>query len=112
MIREPVLDVICSLYPNIQPLVWLNPHLASVSIPEYGTIPLFIDDLCQICPLAFSKVLFIATMYGSIILSDKNRLVMAAILALISVDIALRRLSNVRLLGIWVRPQLFIIFLL
>src|SRR5215211_1686069 len=99
MIREPVLDVICSLYPNIQPLVWLNPHLASVSIPERGTIPLFIDDLCQICPLALSKVLSIATMYGSIIFLHTNSLVMTAILSLISVDIALRRLSNVLLSG-------------
>ncbi|AFU57849.1 hypothetical protein Ngar_c09070 [Candidatus Nitrososphaera gargensis Ga9.2] len=27
-IRLPLLDVMCSLYPNIHPLVWLKPHLA------------------------------------------------------------------------------------
>ena len=34
------------------------------------------DDLCQTCPLAFSKVLSIATMYGSIIFSHTNRRLM------------------------------------
>ena len=62
MIREPVLAAMCSLYPNIHCLVWLNPHLASVSIPERGTTPLIMDDLCQRCPLAFSNVLSIVTM--------------------------------------------------
>ena len=88
----------------------LNPHLASVSIPERGTIPLIIDDLCHRCPLAFSKVLSIATMYGSIIFSHTNRWVMTAILSLMSMDMVLSRLSNVRLSGIWVRPHLFNIF--
>src|SRR5215218_11287175 len=99
-ITEPiVLDIKCNLYPNIQPFVWLNPHLASVSIPERGTIPFFIDDLCQTCPLALSKVLSIATMYGSIIFLHTNMRVITAILSLISVDIDLRRLSNVLLSG-------------
>ena len=39
-------DVRCGLYPKIYPFVWLYPHhLASVSIPERGTTPFFIDDL-------------------------------------------------------------------
>jgi hypothetical protein len=46
IIIEPVLDIKSNLYPNIQPFVWLNPHLASVSIPERGTTTSTIDDLC------------------------------------------------------------------
>src|SRR6476469_5269366 len=88
----------------------LNPHLASVSIPERGTIPLSIDDLCHRCPLAFSKVLSIATMYGSTNLSFTNRFPILDILSLMSVDMVLSRLSNVLLSGICVRPHAFIIF--
>ena len=40
----------------------LNPRLASVSIPEHGTTPLIIDDLCHGLPLALSNVLSIAIM--------------------------------------------------
>ena len=55
-------------------------------MPERGTTPFIIDDLCQTCPLAFSKVLSIATMYGSIIFSHTNRQVMTVILSLMSID--------------------------
>src|SRR5918992_4344805 len=66
---EPVLATRCSLYPNIQPFVLLNPHIASVSIPECGTISFFIDDLCHIEPLALIRVLSVETIYGSTIFS-------------------------------------------
>src|SRR5215211_3283901 len=112
MIREPVLDVICSLYPNIHPLLWLNPHLASVSIPERGTTSLVIDDLCQICPLALSNVLSIATMYGSTSLSFTNRFPIVDILSLMSTDIVESLLSNVLLSGRLVNPHAFNTFLL
>ena len=46
-IMEPILDIRCSLYPKIHSFVWLNPHLASVSIPEHGNTPSSIEDLCQ-----------------------------------------------------------------
>lgn len=112
-IREPVLDVMCSLYPNIHPLVWLNPHLASVSMPEWGTSPFFIDDLCHTRPpLAFSNVLSGATMKGSTIPSSANIFPIAAILCLTSDGIVFRRLSNVRLSGMDFRPQAAVNFLL
>jgi hypothetical protein len=54
-------DVRCSLYSNIHPFVWLYPHhLASVSMPEHGTIPFFMsDDLCHTPPFAFKRVLYL-----------------------------------------------------
>ena len=45
-----------------------------------------------------------------IIFSYTNMQVMIVILFLMSMDMVLSRLSNVRLSGIWVRPHLFIIF--
>ena len=62
-----VVDVRCSLYPKTHPLVWLYPHLASVSMPERGTTPLFIDDLCHTQPFAFRRVLSIAVIERSTI---------------------------------------------
>jgi len=48
-IIEPVVATICNLYPNIHPALCMteSPHLASVSIPERGTTPSVIDDLCH-----------------------------------------------------------------
>ena len=45
----------CSLYPNIQPFEFENPHFASVSIPEIGRRFFFISDLCHTGPVAFSN---------------------------------------------------------
>src|SRR4051812_36940923 len=100
MKEEPVLDIKCNLYPNIHPFVWLLPHLVSVSIPELGTIPFFIDDLCHIeGPLALISVLSIAVINGSTISSEMNRCTIAFILSLISTEIVFNLLSNVLLLG-------------
>ena len=115
--EESVLHTIWSLYPNIQPLVWLKPHLASVSIPEWGNIPSFMDDTCQTWPLsALRRVLSIARMYGLTKPSETNRFAIAVILSLISVEMVFNRLSNVRLLGRYDsttdNPQAFITFLL
>src|SRR5215217_613917 len=112
-ITEPiVLDIKCNLYPNIQPFVWLNPHIASVSIPERGTIPFFIEDLCHTYPLALIRVLSAERIDGSTIFSRTKSSPIAAILFLISSDIVVRRLSNVLLLGILDSPHPFITFLL
>src|SRR5574342_544305 len=112
MIEPAVLATRCSLYPNIQPFVWLNPHLASVSIPERGTTPSSIEDLCQTEPLAFTRVLSVERIQGSIILSRTKSSPIAVILFLISADIVTRRLSKVLLLGTLDNPHPFIIFLL
>ena len=70
----PVLHTMCNLYPNTQPLVWLKPHRASVSIPEHGTIPCSIEDLCQTRPLlALTGVLSIAMTCGLTMPSETNR---------------------------------------
>ena len=71
----------------------LNPHLASVSIPERGTTPSIMDDLCHRWPLALSNVLSIAIMYGSTSLSFTNRFPIADILSLMSTDIVESLLS-------------------
>src|SRR3954452_18764312 len=97
---ESVLEIICSLYPNIQPFfVWLYPHLASLSIPERGTIPLSMDDLCHTFPRALIRVLSMAIIYGLTMPSKTNRLPIVTILSLISLEAVLRRLSKVRLHG-------------
>src|SRR6478752_5984071 len=98
-------EVRCSLYPKIHPFVWLYPHLASVSMPERGTTPFFMDDLCHTPPFAFKRVLSIAVIERSTIPSVTNRCPIVDILCLISVEIDFNRLSNVRLLGIDTRPQ-------
>src|SRR3982750_1719351 len=96
---ESVLEIICSLYPYIQPFVWLYPHLASLSIPERGTIPLSMDDLCHTFPRALIRVLSMAIIYGLTMPSKTNRHPIFTILSLISLEAVLRRLSKVRLLG-------------
>src|SRR5574342_955724 len=109
MIEPAVLAIRCSLYPNIQPFVWLNPHLASISIPERGTIPFFIEDLCQTYPLALIRVLSAERIDGSTILSRTKSSPIAVILFLISSDIIVRRLSNVLLFGVIVEsPHAFL----
>src|SRR4249919_55825 len=105
----------CSLYPNIHSLVWLNPHLASVSIPEHGTIPSFIDDLCHTLPFDFNSAVSVATTYGLTRPSMTNRFPIVDILFFISADMVFNRLSKVRLLGGKCNtdnPQAFIILLL
>ena len=90
-------------------------HLAFVSIPERGTIPFFIDDLCHIeGPLALISVLSIAVMNGLTKPSETNRRPIVAILFLISIEIIFKRLSKVRLLGSddLDKPHAFITFLL
>ena len=98
-IKESVLDIRCSLYPNIHPLVWLKPHLAFASIPEHGTIPFFMDDACQTLPFDLSKVLSTARIYGLTRSSKTNRFPIVDILSLMSSETVFRRLSKVRLLG-------------
>src|SRR6476660_3701822 len=100
-------EVRCSLYPKTHPFVWLYPHLASVSMPERGTTPFFMDDLCHTQPFAFSRVLSIAVIECSITKrSVANRYPIVDILSFISVDMVFfNRLSKVRLLGIVTRPQ-------
>src|SRR4249920_735134 len=112
---ESVLDVICNLYPNIHRLVRPNPHLASVSIPDLGTTPSFIDDLCHTAlPLDFKSAVSVATTRGLTRPSTTNRFPIVDILFLISVDIVFNRLSKVRLLGRYDadNPHTFKIFLL
>ena len=75
-------------------------HLAFVSIPERGTIPFFIDDLCHIeGPLALISVLSIAVINGSTISSEMSRCPIAVILSLITTEIVFNLLSNVLLFG-------------
>ncbi len=102
----PVVQVRCNLYPKIHLFVWLYPHLASVSMPEQGTIPFFMDDLCHTGPFAFKRVLSTAAVIeGSTMPSTTNRYPIVDILCLISVEIVFNLLSNVRLLGIFIKPQ-------
>ena len=84
---SPVVDVRCSLYPKIHPLVWLYPHLASVSMPGQGTIPFSMDDLCHTWPFAFKRVLSIAVIeWSTTKRSATNRYPIIDILPFISVD--------------------------
>src|SRR6476469_7421844 len=98
-------EVRCSLYPKIHPFVWLYPHLASVSMPERGTSPFFMDDVCHTAPFAFKRVLSIAVIERSTNPSVTNRYPIVDILSFISVEMVFSLLSNVRLLGIVIRPQ-------
>ncbi len=88
-INELVLHARCSLYPNIHPLVLLNPHRASVSIPERGTSFFFMLDLCHTCPFAFNNELSTDTMAGSTNPSFMKSTPIAPILDLMSIDTAL-----------------------
>ncbi len=101
----PVVHVKCSLYPKTHPLVWLYPHLASVSMPGQGTIPFSMDDLCHTLPFAFSRVLSTAVIEWSVIHSVTNRYPIVDILPFISVDMVFSLLSNVRLHGMDTKPQ-------
>ncbi len=75
-------------------------------MPEQGTIPFFMDDLCHTGPFAFKRVLSTAAVIeGSTMPSTTNRHPIVDILCLISVEIVFSLLSNVRLLGIFIRPQ-------
>ncbi len=74
-------------------------------MPEQGTTPFFIDDLCHTLPFAFIRVLSIAVIERSTNPSTTNRYPIVDILSFISVEIVFNRLSNVRLLGIFIRPQ-------
>ena len=72
-INLPVLQLMCSLYPNIQPFDLENPYLASVSIPEIGKRLFFMSDLCHTGPFAFSIELSTDADVSSTIPSDTNR---------------------------------------
>src|SRR3982751_412688 len=75
-------------------------------MPEHGTIPFFMDDLCHTLPFAFIRVLSTAVIECSTTKrSATNRFPIVDILSFISVDMVFNRLSNVRLLGIVTRPQ-------
>src|SRR5580693_5272183 len=103
---EPVLLTMWSLYPKIQPLVLLLPHVASVSIPGYGTEPFSLLFLCQTRPLlALSRVLSTETMYGSMSFSSTNSLPIESILGLTSREMVLNLLSSVLLSGSLRNPQ-------
>ncbi len=74
-INLPALQLMCSLYPNIQPFdLEDHPHLASVSIPEIGKRLFFMSDLCHTGPLAFGRELSTDADVSSAIPSDTNRL--------------------------------------
>ena len=111
-INEPVLHARCILYPNIHPLVLLNPHRASVSIPERGTSFFFMFDLCHTCPFAFNNEPSTDTMDGSTNPSFMKSIPITSILDLMSIDITLNLLSNVLLSGNLSKPHAFITFLL
>ncbi len=75
-------------------------------MPERGTTPFFMDDLCHTGPFDFSKVLSVAVIERSTNPSiATKRYPIVDILSFISVDMVFNRLSNVRLLGIFIRPQ-------
>ncbi len=74
-------------------------------MPERGTSPFFIDDLCHTGPFAFKRVLSIDVIERSTNPSTANRHPIVDILSFISVEIIFSLLSNVRLLGIFIRPQ-------
>ena len=74
-------------------------------MPERGISPFSIDDLCHTGPFAFKRVLSIAVIERSTNLSTTNRYPIVDILSFISVEMVFNRLSNVRLLGIVIRPQ-------
>ena len=102
-----------SKYPSS--IVWLKPHFASVSISGHGTIPSFMDDVCQTLPFDLSKVLSIARMWGLTMSCETNRFPIVTILSLISLDTVFNLLSNVRLLDGSCKtdnPHAFITFLL
>ena len=104
-------NAVCNqLYPSLT--ITESPPGVCISIPERGTIPLFIvDDLCHTYPLAFSKVLYLLQQYVWIyhLFAYKQVWVMILILSLMSIDMVLSCLSNVRLSGICLKPHAFII---
>jgi hypothetical protein len=79
-------------------------------MPERGTMPFFMDDLCYTPPFAFIRVLSTTVIEWSsstiTIPSVTNRFPIADILCIISVEIDFNRLSNIRLLlGMDTNPQ-------
>ncbi len=75
-------------------------------MPGRGTTPFSMDDLCHTLPFAFIRVLSVAVIERSTNPSiATNRHPIVDILCLTSVEIVFNRLSNVRLLGIFIRPQ-------
>ena len=73
-------------------------------MPERGTIPFFMDDLCHTLPFAFRSVLSIAVIERSTNPYVTNRCPISDILPFTSVEIVFNRLSKVRLQGIVIRP--------
>ncbi len=82
-----------------------NPILHLYRCQGHGTIPFFMDDLCHTLPFAFIRVLSIAVIERSTNPPTTNRYPIVDILSFISVEMVFNRLSNVRLLGIFIRPQ-------
>ena len=74
-------------------------------MPGRGISHFFIDDLCHTGPFAFIRVLSIAVIERSTNSSTTNRYPIVDVLSFISVEMVFNRLSNVRLLGIFTRPQ-------
>ena len=78
-------------------------------MPERGTIPFFIDDLCHTpLPFAFRRVLSIAVIEESSTIANRsatNRYPIVDILSFTSVEMVFSLLSNVRLHGIDTKPQ-------
>ena len=76
-------------------------------MPERGTTPFFMDDLCHRWPFAFRRVLSIAVVEGSATnpSASTNRFPIVDIRSFISVEMVFSLLSKVRLLGIVKRPQ-------
>ena len=74
-----------------------------MSILDLGTIPSFMDDVCQILPFDLSKVLSTARIYSLTRSSKTNRFPIVDILSLITLETVFSLLSKVRLLGTWVR---------
>ena len=74
-------------------------------MPERGTTPFFIDDLCHTLPFAYIRVLSVAIIEESTNSSTTNRYLIVYIRSFISVEMVFSLLSNIRLFGIGTRPQ-------
>ena len=99
-----MLDVVCIR----KSISWYDysPRLASVSIPLHGTTLFIMDGLSHTGPFAFSRLLSIAAVIEwPTNPFTTNRYPIVDILCLMSVEIVFSLLSNVRLLGIFIRPQ-------
>ncbi len=75
-------------------------------MPEHGTIPFFInDDVCHTGPFALKEYCLLVIERSTNPSIATKRCPIVDILSFISVDMVFNCLSNVRLLGIFIRPQ-------